>query len=172
MTAESIANALRGRRNGRGWSCRCPAHEDRSPSLSLTEREGRVLVHCHAGCDQQSVLAALRARSLWPDAERREWRLADRRQWQRDRDDARLAAWWGRAALMLAEAELEGLGPCDPERAAHTRLIQVIRAGGATLTEEFRSMRRRNARYTRALVRAGRESERRLRDGLAALLEE
>jgi len=44
----------------------CPAHDDRNPSLSVTEHDGRVLVHCHAGCAQDAVLAALRARGLWP----------------------------------------------------------------------------------------------------------
>jgi len=46
---------------------RCPAHEDGTPSLSITQAERRVLVHCHAGCSQADVLAALRARRLWSD---------------------------------------------------------------------------------------------------------
>ncbi len=33
-----------------GYMARCPAHEDRTPSLSVTERDGRVLVNCFAGC--------------------------------------------------------------------------------------------------------------------------
>lgn len=37
----------------------CPAHEDRSPSLSLTATETKVLVHCHAGCETEDVLSAL-----------------------------------------------------------------------------------------------------------------
>jgi len=42
------------------WSARCPAHEDRSPSLSIRELEdGRVLIHCFAGCETGDVLAAL-----------------------------------------------------------------------------------------------------------------
>jgi 5S rRNA maturation endonuclease (ribonuclease M5) len=48
----------------------CPAHDDRNPSLSLKDADdGRVLVHCHAGCDQARVLAALKARGLWPERE-------------------------------------------------------------------------------------------------------
>jgi putative DNA primase/helicase len=66
MTAELISNALGGRRVGRGWIARCPGHDDRSPSLSILETAvGRVLVRCHAGCDQQSVIDALRTRGLW-----------------------------------------------------------------------------------------------------------
>jgi hypothetical protein len=44
---------------------RCPAHEDRNPSLSIREVEGKVLLHCHAGCSQQDVIDALKARGLW-----------------------------------------------------------------------------------------------------------
>ena len=46
--------------------CRCPAHDDRDPSLSICDADdGKVLVYCHAGCDQEKVITALRARGLW-----------------------------------------------------------------------------------------------------------
>jgi hypothetical protein len=46
------------------------AHDDRSPSLSVREGESdKVLVHCHAGCAQVAVLAALRDKGLWPSEE-------------------------------------------------------------------------------------------------------
>src|SRR5690606_15572201 len=32
---------------------------------SIRDVEGKVLVHCHAGCDQRDVIAALKARGLW-----------------------------------------------------------------------------------------------------------
>lgn len=42
------------------WSARCPAHDDRGPSLSVRELDdGRILVHCFAGCDVHDVLAAV-----------------------------------------------------------------------------------------------------------------
>jgi hypothetical protein len=45
---------------------RCPVHEDRSPSLSISAgKGGKVLVHCHAGCDQRDLIAALQERGLW-----------------------------------------------------------------------------------------------------------
>lgn len=48
------------RRAGRGWIARCPAHEDRSPSLSIgAGDDGRVLVHCFGGCPVSDVLAAV-----------------------------------------------------------------------------------------------------------------
>jgi putative DNA primase/helicase len=66
MTAQTIAEALSGRKAGSGWTARCPAHEDRTPSLSIRDSDdGKVLVRCHSGCDQERVIAALRARNLW-----------------------------------------------------------------------------------------------------------
>lgn len=37
----------------------CPAHDDNKPSLSVTSTNGRLLIHCHAGCPIDDVLAAL-----------------------------------------------------------------------------------------------------------------
>ncbi len=74
MTAESIARALQGRKVGSTWMGRCPAHEDRNPSLAISAgRDGQLLVHCHAGCDQRAVVAALKERGLWSDREQREY---------------------------------------------------------------------------------------------------
>ena len=68
MTAEEIAKALNGRKVGGGWMACCPAHDDRNPSLSVTDAEdGKILVHCHAGCDQLGVIAVLRSLGLWKD---------------------------------------------------------------------------------------------------------
>ena len=62
MTAETIARALGGRKAGSGWTARCPAHDDRIPSLSLRDADdGKVLVRCHAGCDQNEVIANLKS---------------------------------------------------------------------------------------------------------------
>src|SRR5690606_26918344 len=47
------------RQSGRNWMARCPAHNDRNPSLSITPIDGSVLLHCFAGCDVDSILAAL-----------------------------------------------------------------------------------------------------------------
>lgn len=42
-----------------GWQARCAAHDDRNPSLSVSEREGKILLRCHAGCETSAILAAL-----------------------------------------------------------------------------------------------------------------
>jgi hypothetical protein len=42
------------------WIAKCPAHPDRSPSLSIRELDdGRVLLHDFGGCDVADVLGAL-----------------------------------------------------------------------------------------------------------------
>ena len=54
------------------WCDVFAAHDDSAPSLSIADsRDGKVLVRCHAGCDQRVVIAALRARGLWHVGERR-----------------------------------------------------------------------------------------------------
>jgi hypothetical protein len=42
-----------------GWTARCPAHSDENPSLSISEKDGRILLHCYAGCETREILAAL-----------------------------------------------------------------------------------------------------------------
>ena len=63
-TADVVRTVLdrldRVRRTGNGWSARCPAHEDRDPSLSIAEgADGRVLLRCFAGCALEDVVRAL-----------------------------------------------------------------------------------------------------------------
>ena len=38
--------------------CKCPAHDDRQASLTVTNGRDSVLIHCHAGCDIDNVLSA------------------------------------------------------------------------------------------------------------------
>ena len=66
MTAPEVAARLHARRCGAGWIACCPAHDDRTPSLSIRAgRDGRVLLRCWAGCDTAAVLAA--AGLAWRD---------------------------------------------------------------------------------------------------------
>src|ERR1022692_2724231 len=67
MTADFIARALGGRRSGSSWMAKCPAHDDKNPSLSIREVDGKVLLHCQAGCGQREVIEALKAKGLWPE---------------------------------------------------------------------------------------------------------
>jgi hypothetical protein len=42
------------------WKCRCPAHQDKSPSLTIKEdMDGKILINCFAGCGALEVLGAI-----------------------------------------------------------------------------------------------------------------
>lgn len=52
------------------WKARCPAHDDRNPSLSITAGDdGTALVRCWAGCETESICTAvgLSLADLFPD---------------------------------------------------------------------------------------------------------
>jgi putative DNA primase/helicase len=60
MAIDDLLSRLNGvRKTGRGWSARCPAHDDRRPSLSIRESNGRILVYCFAACSLRNVCEAL-----------------------------------------------------------------------------------------------------------------
>ena len=44
----------------RQFQARCPAHDDRSPSLSIgVGLNGKVLLRCHAGCSVEAIVEAI-----------------------------------------------------------------------------------------------------------------
>ncbi len=58
--ARSLTGALGGKWSGGGGIARCPAHDDRTPSLSLADAAtGKLLLHCHAGCTYRDIRNAL-----------------------------------------------------------------------------------------------------------------
>lgn len=59
---DKLLNALtKVKRTGRdSWMACCPAHDDKSPSMTITQTaEGIVLLHCFAGCPTDEVLGAI-----------------------------------------------------------------------------------------------------------------
>lgn len=65
--AAGLALALGGRRVGRAYLARCPAHPDRDPSLRLWDGpDGMPRVRCYAGCDWRDVRAELASLGLVP----------------------------------------------------------------------------------------------------------
>lgn len=60
----ALVERLGGRWAGNGGLCRCPAHDDRSPSLSVRPGRTRLLLHCFAGCAARDILSALKAGRL------------------------------------------------------------------------------------------------------------
>ncbi|MDR7454896.1 MAG: toprim domain-containing protein [Armatimonadota bacterium] len=100
VLARLEALGCRPRRVGRGWQARCPAHDDRNPSLSIGLGDGdRVLLHCHAGCEFASVADAIgweRGRRYHLD--RSVWREGAADRWTAGIDGDLLAAGarrWG-----------------------------------------------------------------------------
>lgn len=52
MNAGDLIKHLQGVRSVRGgWIAKCPAHDDRTASFSISEQGGKVLLFCHAGCN-------------------------------------------------------------------------------------------------------------------------
>lgn len=143
MSVDRITSNLeRVRRSGPGrWVARCPAHKDRTASLSIRELDdGRVLVHCFAGCAVADVVTAAGAsmEDLFPPhlaapgggqpAERRPFSV-------RELIDA-LARELGVAWVLLADlAAGREIVPKDRQRAA------VARDRCAALIEELRHVR-------------------------------
>ena len=74
MSAHIILSTLNGvKRTGQDkWLAKCPSHEDRTASLAIRElSDGRLLLHCFAGCNVQEVVSSvgLRLSDLYPQRE-------------------------------------------------------------------------------------------------------
>lgn len=61
MKTNQLIDRLEGvRKTGAAtWIARCPAHEDKSPSLTIKEAEERILLHCFAGCDVDPIVSSV-----------------------------------------------------------------------------------------------------------------
>lgn len=64
IRAKSIVEQLGGVWRGTRGECRCPAHDDGSPSLSVRLGDTAILFHCFAGCTTVDVMKALQRRKL------------------------------------------------------------------------------------------------------------
>ncbi len=64
---------------GTGWNVQCPVHEDRQASLSITEKSGKILLHCHAGCATKDILEKLgiALRDLFLEPQKQKERVTD-----------------------------------------------------------------------------------------------
>ncbi len=122
MDAASIAEALGGKRYGKSWKACCPSHPDTNPSLSLTDKDGKTLFKCWAGCTQDEVLGALRDRGLWQpenqsivatrkhDADYRHAKMVEAIK-EADRESGRNATWTeaDQKTAIEADATITGL---------------------------------------------------------------
>ena len=128
MGAAHLAHTLRNtRRNGRGWMCRCPVHEDKDPSLSVEDREGKILVHCFGGCSQEVVISELRRLGLWPKSPRGD---------PPSRDPKREKSHW--TPIMPVPEDAPRPPKAHPRLGKPSYVSTYQNAEGATLGHEFR----------------------------------
>src|SRR5262245_44590106 len=168
LDVQAIAAALRARRTGSGWIARCPAHRDNTPSLSIHSKNDRVLVHCHAGCPQDAVIAALRQRGLWSEE-----RFPRRRAVALDPERTEqliLAKYWRQAAIALIDELLATLPETHPERMGLTALLRRLEWGDDVLLTEYRAWRAKDPELTWAMVCAGRLHNAKLQRDLMRLI--
>lgn len=104
---ETILTRLDGvRKSGRGFTAKCPAHDDKTASLAISEAQGgNALIHCYAGCGALDVMQSigLELSDLYPRAinqnmtaqERSERRLA-----------AKLTGWCAALNVLNLEASV------------------------------------------------------------------
>jgi hypothetical protein len=117
MTAAGIVAALGGKRGRCACPvCRADGRDRGGDHLAVREDGGRLLVHCHAGCEQTQVIEALRGLGLWPQPERRELTREKRRRFAQAKAaaeaDARRAWHWRiGASERLNAAKLAAVNP-------------------------------------------------------------
>lgn len=138
--AESIISHLQKvRRGGRGrWTACCPAHADRSPSLSIRELDdGRILLHCFGGCEIGAVVQALgiELADLFPPGD--DW---DHRKYAHVKhtihpiDVLRIMANEATIVMIIAHDIAAGVIPTDADLAraklAQERIEEAVRHAG------------------------------------------
>lgn len=120
------------------WIARCPAHDDRNPSLSIRETDdGTTLVRCWAGCDAIDIVSAvgLTLADLFPDREQQHRRPpTDRRLRLAPADALRILR---RESLVIAVASADLARGIFLSHDDHARLLTAV-ARVADLSEVSR----------------------------------
>lgn len=139
MSADTLLSRLdKVKRTGPDkWVARCPAHEDRGPSLAVRELEdGRVLVHCFAGCGVDEVMGAvgLEMSDLFPPRPLHDGHKRERRPFSAD-DALRCLDFEATLVLVAAQDVLAGkpLSGADRDRLA-VAVERINLAKGAVWT--------------------------------------
>ena len=65
MHAAQLARLLGAKKSGRQYFCRCPAHDDTTPSLIFWDGHTSIRFKCFSGCEPLDIIDALRKRGLW-----------------------------------------------------------------------------------------------------------
>jgi hypothetical protein len=112
MSAATLLSRLdRVKRTGPDkWVARCPAHDDKGPSLAVRELDdGRTLLHCFAGCAVHEIVAAvgMELSDLFPPRLLLDGRKPERRPFSAD-DALRCLAFEVKLVYLAALETLEG----------------------------------------------------------------
>lgn len=135
MTASSridwfLGSLSRVRPNGTDkWMCQCPAHEDRSPSLSIRLGEdGRVLVHCFSGCSPNAVVGALglSLADLFPDSAPDPWAMREARQRRKQRERLERTDGFCSDAVREARGLISSARGIDISQWSHAQLDEAL----------------------------------------------
>lgn len=61
MHLNEIMNRFQGAKliGNNSYQCKCVAHKDDKASLTVTEEDNKILLHCHAGCSTSDILRAI-----------------------------------------------------------------------------------------------------------------
>lgn len=61
MIEDILSRLEKVKKTGRAnWMACCPAHEDRSPSMTIADKgDGHILAHCFAGCSFDEIVGAV-----------------------------------------------------------------------------------------------------------------
>ncbi len=92
------------------WMARCPAHDDRDPSLSITEsRDGKILLHCWTGCSALDVVHAvgLALADLFPEKPDYSHPMAFAQKEMRQREQRNNAIYRDRLVVALAYSDVK-----------------------------------------------------------------
>ena len=125
MHAETIANALGGKKYGTGFMCRCPAHDDRSPSLSIKDADnGKILLHCFAGCTFEDVTCALRDMGLWEPLSNRKRKYTRQQYTRKQIEHAEMVVY-------MAHCEFKkGIVLSDDDQATVQKEYKILQGAG------------------------------------------
>ncbi len=135
MNFDDFISRLEGvKRTGKDSAiARCPAHQDKSPSLTIRDVSDRLLIHCFAGCDSYSVMSAvgLELSDLFP--ERLEVHKPERKRFM-PQDVIKCLAGETLFMVMCAEAIVKGEGLTDGDlermKVCHRRFNSAAKAAG------------------------------------------
>lgn len=129
-TAEPLLQRLEAvQKAGKGWRARCPSCGGRSRKLSVTESDGRVLLHCFGGCKAIEVLESVGL--SWSDVmPPRHWpETAEER--RKARRAIREAGWASALSVLTLEAKIVQLAAHELSSVGGLEPVDIARLGQA-----------------------------------------